>query len=124
MFELQASRPSAQMVAIYLVYLRTDFEKEHSRKLSRFRVSIKTLRNISKRFRISEAFAAEIVDELGYLGWTAVTSGDYFAIIRSGLVQKWSRVSDLRVGDELDAIDSAESSEFRRISRIVDKDRE
>jgi hypothetical protein len=115
------AKPTAYMLAIFVSYLWLDFEKAHSRTISRFRIAIKTLRKLSKRSRISEEFMAEIIDELGNMGWSAFVFGEFLAVVASDVVEKWPRASDVRAGDELETVENESSPEFKAIATAVEK---
>jgi hypothetical protein len=115
------AKPTAYMLAIFVSYLWLDFEKAHSRTVSRFRIAIKTLRKLSKRSHISDDFMAEIIDELGNMGWSAFVFEGFLAVVESEIVNKWPRASAVRAGDELDTVESESSPGFKKIATAVDK---
>lgn len=79
------------------MYLVVAYDKEKCKNTSRFRISSKTLRRISGRAVLRDAFVEEWEDALFELGWSTLRVGDYFALIRTNTIDDWSRIGSARI---------------------------
>ncbi len=95
-------RPNATEVAKLTVYLVVAYDKEKSKNTSRFRISSKTLRIISGRAVLRDAFVEEWEDALYDLGWSMLRVGDCFALIRTNTIDDWSRIGSDRIRAVID----------------------
>jgi hypothetical protein len=118
-------RPTAYEAAILTVHLVALYDKETGKKSSRFRLSLKTLRLITLRGPLRDAFLDDWRGELDNLGWTAIPVDDHFAIIEKSAIDGWPRIGAnrmvsllrrLRAGRE-DALD-----ELDKIAEEIDPD--
>jgi hypothetical protein len=94
-------QPSAPQVAILTVHLISAYDSEKDKVTTRARISAKTLRRISLRSVLREAFIQEWTDALGRLGWAAFPIGDHFALIQAKAITGWPRIASSRIDDVL-----------------------
>jgi hypothetical protein len=112
-------RPTAAEVAILVVFLMWSYDREKGRDTSRARISAKTLRTVSIRTKLREAFLDEFFDEMGTLGWTAFPVGDNFGLIRTETIDGWPRIGSSRVRPILDRVRAGDIEVFEQIESEI-----
>lgn len=96
-----------------LIVLNADFYgNEKDKLISRYKISLNTLRIISKRDAIREAFLAEVELELAELGWAFIRNNeDECCFMVMATTGNWAKLSSKRLTDLIeegpDAIDQA-----------------
>lgn len=92
-------RPDAFEVAILINEMVRSYSEEQGKGLSRFRLSEKTIRRISLRHALREAFLEELSDELSEFGWLSFRDGAYLCVIQQESVGGWTRLGSRRVAE-------------------------
>ncbi|MBY0337194.1 MAG: hypothetical protein K2X11_11310 [Acetobacteraceae bacterium] len=93
-------RLTAEETALFTAYLIHTYEEEKGKKTSRCRLSRRTVRLLSLRTNLRDAFIKDWIDALASdWGWLAFEFGEEFALIRSKSVEDWTRLSSKRVSD-------------------------
>jgi hypothetical protein len=113
-------RPTAAEAARLAVYLVFDYDKEKHKNTSRFRISSKTLRRMSGRAVLRDAFIEEWEDALSDLGWSTLRVGDYFGLIRTATIDDWSRISSLRIKTLIEKIRSNDPNVWDKIEASIE----
>jgi hypothetical protein len=107
--------PNAAEVATLTIYLGKSYAEEKKTKLTRFRVSNRSLRKIAGRSHLRDKFLDEWALALDQMGWKVIWCGDNNAVIRADAIDGWARLSSKRIASDLEGINPA------RIKRIGQK---
>ena len=90
--EIRPGRPKAADIARQLAEL---YERDFGGKeRGRFRISMKLMKSLCERRRISTSFRREITEELYELGYIMVDMEIYFAVLGQGTLSNYRRVSE------------------------------
>jgi hypothetical protein len=108
--------PHPAEVAELVVYLSRAYDDEKGTDTSRFRISSTTLRRISGRASLRDAFLDDWESEMYHLEWTVLRVGDHFGLIRTKAITGWHRVSSRRISNEIDRIREGDQSVMNKIS--------
>lgn len=106
--------PNADDVAVLTIYLGCKYAQEKQTKLTRFRISNRSLRKIARRSHLREAFLDEWENALAARRWTVIRDGDNNAIIRKDAIDGWARISSKRISADLEGISPSKIRTFRR----------
>jgi hypothetical protein len=106
--------PNPAEAATLTIYLGYAYAKEKETKLTRFRISSRTLRSISRRSALREPFLNDWEIELNYKGWKVIPDGDHFGLIRADAIDGWPRISSKRIAGDLEGMND---STIKRIGR-------
>lgn len=71
------------------------------RATTRYQVSGRSLRSISARSSLRDAFLAELEDAMAELGWLVFRRGDDFSVVEIRTVDAWPKISSARIRDVL-----------------------
>jgi len=104
---LQPRLLTAQECAIALLYLISLKEAETG-PTTRIQLSEATLRKIWVRQLLTHDFLNEIREWLSRAGWTLFYAQSTYAIVRTKIIHKWSRLSSKRLGSALSEIQKGE----------------
>jgi len=113
-------RPNAGEVAKLTIYLVANYDKEKGKNTSRFRISAKTLRRMSGRAVLRDAFIEEWEDALNCLKWSVLRVGDYFGLIRTDTIQDWFRISSLRIKPVIERVCEEDRDIWDKIGAEID----
>jgi hypothetical protein len=84
---------------------------------SRWRFSEKTLRKVSRRAMLRNAFIEELQEELAHLGYTVLRlpNGGY-GMIETRAFESWPLIAGReRLGSEVEALRAGNEAEFKRL---------
>ena len=115
-------QPSAAETAVLTVHLIRAYDEENDKATTRARVSTKTLRRISMRTILREAFVEEWIDAVGRLGWTAFPIGDHFALIQSKAIDGWPRIGSARISEVLQRVRRGDDSVFDELNGSISEE--
>lgn len=106
------ARISPKQVALLLELMRRRREEETGRTTTRYRVSASTLRTISGRSRLRDAFLDELMDAMIEIGWLIIPSGDNFGVLSSDAIESWPRIASRRIRQELSRANDPDADRF------------
>ena len=110
---------TATEVAKITVYLVSAYDKEKRKNTSRFRISSKTLRRISGRAVLRDAFIEEWENALYYLNWNTLRVGDCFGLIRAKTIDDWSRISSTRIKSVIERVRTEDRDVWEEIEAAI-----
>ena len=108
-------RPDADEVMLLVLMIVKSVEDERGRRLYRFRLSTSSLRKLSFRAHLREAFLGDLFDAASERNWTFSICDDHLAFQHRSKIETWPKFSTRRVGEllrELRAL-SREKAESR-----------
>jgi hypothetical protein len=110
--------PTAAEVAVLSIFLGWAYAEEKKTRLTRFRISSRTLRKIARRSHLRDVFLDEWADELDRRGWKVIWDGDNQGLIRRDAIDGWARLSSKRIADNLENMNA---STIKRIARKLER---
>ncbi|MCE5988480.1 hypothetical protein LVV83_15720 [Pseudomonas sp. LM20] len=131
---MKTNRISAEHTAKLLLINLAEYSEAKGRELARFRISRDSLKRVSNRKTLREAFVFEVIDEMAQLGWSAIDTGtmesdNVLAFIMTSKIDAWPRLGVLRVlelarmkadlEDVHDAIDEAYDEHYPELEDDV-----
>lgn len=103
-----------------LIILNADlYGTEKNKHISRYKISLNTLRAISKRDAIRDAFVAEVELELAELGWLMSRNNDdeccFMVMATTG---NWAKLSSKRLTDLIESGETAIDEAYERYCEL------
>jgi len=88
-------RETAQLLILNAI----SYGQEKGKDVSRYRIGMASLRTISSRSTIRDAFLQDLADQLNKLGWSMATlpNGDGFAIFKADIADSWAGLGTKRL---------------------------
>jgi hypothetical protein len=106
--------PTAAEVATLTLCLGRDYAEEKGTRLTRFRISTRSLRQISGRSHLRDVFLEDWAAALDQMGWKVICCGDHNGLIREDAIDGWSRLSSKRIASQLKGVNAATIRRLRR----------
>lgn len=104
---------TSYQTALLILRAHEAYEAESDRALTRFRLNRKTMRKLSGRTNLRDAFIDDVREELIEFGWSMFPVGDQYALLRLDRVDSWQRIAAGRISAELtQAISSPDAFDF------------
>lgn len=103
-----------------LIVLNADlYGTEKGKSISRYKISLNTLRALSKRDAIRDAFIAEVELELAELGWLmSRNNDDECCFMLMSTTGNWAKLSSKRVTDLINGGESAIDKAYEEYSEL------
>lgn len=118
---------TSYQAALLILRAHEAYQAESDRALTRFRLSRKTMRRLSGRTNLRDAFIDDVKEEMIEFGWAMFPVGDQYALLKLDRVDSWQRIAAGRIASELrNAIESPDSFDFdsledRFLARVDDE---
>jgi|SRR5215469_555746 len=106
--------PNAAEAATLTLCLGRDYAEEKGTRLTRFRISNRSLREISGRSHLRDVFLEEWAAALDQMGWKVIWCGDHNGLIRKDAIDGWSRLSSKRIASQLKGMNATTVKRLRR----------
>ena len=103
MVEARLYKPTARECALLLLHLIATKDEELGREVTRLRVAEITLRRLWGRARLSPELIEEVSDWLLGAGVALFFAGSTYAVIRTTVVESWTRASSKRIKSDSEA---------------------
>lgn len=116
--------PTPAEVAILTVHLIAAYDDEKDKRTTRARISSRTLRRMSVRAHLREAFLNDWTDEVAELGWAVFPVGDNFALIHTDTIESWTRIGSQRVRPLLQRVRAGDDGVFAELLANREADEE
>lgn len=113
--------PTAGEVAVLVLYLMVEHDKEKKRSTSRFRVSGKTFRRITRRAIFANDFFVDFSNALLRLGYVGFAFEGGIGVIEVTAVSGWSQITSKRVEARLEKLEAEnfEGLEMVQVKKTV-----
>jgi hypothetical protein len=100
-YEFLSTSLTAEETALYAAYLIDLYAREKGKEITRLRLSRNSLRLLSLRANLKQAFVDDWADELATeWGWIAFPHGEEFGLIDASAVSGWVRIGTRRIADD------------------------
>jgi hypothetical protein len=112
--------PTSYETAALVLHLLKTYDDEKNKNSTRFRISRRSLRRISLRARLEDAFVDELFSELAGLGWAAFPIDDNIALVANTTVEDWPRIGtkDREVYTKI--LDDLEHGRTKKLVEVIE----
>ena len=115
-------RVDQREAAMLLLYAIEERGQRRGKELTRARLSRVTLRRLWNRESLSEPWLAEVNNWLLSAGWTLLSTGSTFGVVKKSVVENWPRIASKRIQEVLDKVATG-SFEFAKVEQLLEPDR-
>lgn len=111
--------PTADAVAVLVLYLMVAHDKEKKRSTSRFRMSGKTFRRIACRSFFAKNFFLDFLNALLRFGYVGFVYEGGIGVIEVDAVSRWSQITSKRVEARLNQLEAEDFEDLKTVQEIV-----
>lgn len=90
---------SPRRTALLIILNAKLYELEKEREITRYRFSVGTLREISKRALLRQSFLSDLEDALAELGWLFIPLGTEYAVMSLARTETWVKLAWKRLSE-------------------------
>jgi hypothetical protein len=111
-----SSRFTVEATALCTAYLIYLYQQEKGKDVTRFRLSRNSVRWLSCRATLKDAFVLDWMEELASeYGWIAFPHGEEFGFVHASVVSGWVRIGTKRIVDDRLELKRGDSSVLEKM---------